>query len=148
MTKTAFVAEESGGMMGDDPLIATGRFCVHVEDGTADGYEPGLDGVSADEAIAWGRERADRVLVRVCEGEEGTTHYSAGVEPIEWYAEGALPQWPEGQAAGAAAARGLGARGPYRERSVDQLGREGRAAPGLWTFGQGARRDPRRRSGG
>jgi len=49
--------------------------------------EQGPDGASLDEAIAWGRERAPRVLVRV----GGSRHFSAGAQDPP---DGELPRWP------------------------------------------------------
>ena len=44
---------------------------------------------SADEAIAWARERADIVFVRI-----GNTHYSAGALHAEDDEDQPLPLWP------------------------------------------------------
>jgi hypothetical protein len=83
-TRTAFVAEECD-------LVESGRltglFQVGWQDDEAGEHERGLEGVSAEEAIAWGRKRAARVFVRL--GEED--QYSAGERPIP-----GLPLWPEG----------------------------------------------------
>src|SRR3954447_2497531 len=46
---------------------------------------------SAEEAIAWGRERARTVLIRL--GNRGDTYFSAG-EKLADDDEGSLPQWP------------------------------------------------------
>lgn len=67
----------------DDWSILTGRFTAHVESDD-DLYEE-IEEVSADEAIAWGRERAAVVLIRTGESD----YYSAGAEnPHD------LPEWP------------------------------------------------------
>lgn len=65
----------------------TGRFSASWTSGRGDGpWARGPCGVSAEEAIAWGRERAPVVVLRVGEG----AHYSAGDEqPRE-----ELPPWP------------------------------------------------------
>jgi hypothetical protein len=46
----------------------------------------GPDDVSAEEAVAWARRHAERVIVRV-----GDTHYSAGEQPVD-----GLEPWPLG----------------------------------------------------
>jgi hypothetical protein len=90
---TAFAAEDF------DPhpdvigaTIFTGRFCVHWESDDGQNFRPGLDHVSVDEAITWGRKQADVVMVRV-----GDTYYSAGsIDPED----GSLPRWSEGRQVG------------------------------------------------
>jgi hypothetical protein len=91
----AWVVEETGDpTIDEDPLVALALFSAHVEiDRQPEGDELGPERVSAEEAIAWSRARAARVIVRVCGGEQGTIHYSAGETPIEWE-DGPLPQWP------------------------------------------------------
>jgi len=54
---------------------------------------PGWDDV--DEAIAWGRQRATHILVRL--GSDDTSVYSAGEVRLSRYAEGTgdtYPEWP------------------------------------------------------
>lgn len=57
---------------------------------------PGWDDV--EEAIAWGRERAPRVLVRV--GNDESSIYSAGELPLTRGADGSVPAYPEWPPAG------------------------------------------------
>jgi hypothetical protein len=45
------------------------------------------DVIGAEAAISWGRERADRVLIRL--GHSEGTYFSAGRERVE-----DLPEWP------------------------------------------------------
>jgi hypothetical protein len=76
------------------PSVAPlGRWVGHVEPYDDDHYEEGRpDGEwwdSVDDAIAWGRERAPIVLVRI-----GNTHYSAGALHAEDDEDNPLPLWP------------------------------------------------------
>jgi hypothetical protein len=59
-----------------------------------DGYEAGPEEPApAAQLIDWARARATRVIVRVCGGEDGTLHYSAGEETV--FSDGEpLPEWP------------------------------------------------------
>jgi hypothetical protein len=69
--------------VGDD---RDGRFSAHVEcdeDGPFS-HVDGPTGVGPEEAIAWARRRAERVMVRV-----GLDFYTAGSEPVR-----DLPSWP------------------------------------------------------
>jgi hypothetical protein len=66
--------------------ILTGRFRAHVES-EDDGLGEEIEDVSADEAIAWGRERADVVLIRTGDSD----YYSAGAENPDL---DDLPEWP------------------------------------------------------
>lgn len=77
-----FIAEDDDGIG-----LLSGLFSAHWEPDGPDGLEDGPQAVSAEEAIAWGRTRADVVLIRV--GEEG--YRSAGVRQP---ASGNLPEWP------------------------------------------------------
>jgi hypothetical protein len=45
-----------------------------------------------EQAVAWGRARAYRVLVRL--GDDSTTLYSAGSERLIWQDGKPLPEWP------------------------------------------------------
>jgi hypothetical protein len=96
----AFVAEDSEP---DHIGWLAGTFSVHSEkgDGTPDNkweqVDDGLSSVSIEEAIAWGRAHAPRVLVQLGSGPAGAIDqvlYSAGEEPIDdkraipWPAEG------------------------------------------------------------
>jgi hypothetical protein len=62
------------------------------------GPEPGIDGPDTDdieEAIRWGREKADFVLVRLGPDEE--SYYSAGERQVTRFVDGSgkvYPQWP------------------------------------------------------
>lgn len=54
---------------------------------------PGWD--DPEHAIAWGRERADRVLIRL--GDDETSIYSAGLVRLTRYVDGSgdpYPEWP------------------------------------------------------
>ena len=78
---TVWIAEDLEP--GDDGLFCTGTFRAHLDrdDAVADSIEE----VSADEAIAWGRARADRVYIRLAESD----YFAAGaVEHPEF------PGWP------------------------------------------------------
>lgn len=87
---SVFVGED----FDDDFDIWPGTFSAHWESVDGDAFEDGPQGVSVDEAIGWGRGRADVVLVRP--GDEDV-HYSAGaVNPSD--AEEAYLDWPEGRA--------------------------------------------------
>lgn len=94
---TAWIAEETGGIDDEDSLIATGLFYGHIEtDELPEGVEWGPEELAtAGELIDWARARATRVVVRVCGGEDGTLHYSAGEERVLWEGE-PLPEWPAG----------------------------------------------------
>jgi hypothetical protein len=59
----------------DDAFRLTGLFSAHWEDPGGDAYLQGPAEVPVAEAIAWGRERAPVVLVRLGDDDE---HYSAG----------------------------------------------------------------------
>jgi hypothetical protein len=69
--------------------LLTGTFTAHWQ--AADGQEHllGPRGVSADEAIAWGRQHADVVLIRLGDSD---LHHSAGSRHLP-----DLPVWPEGK---------------------------------------------------
>jgi hypothetical protein len=91
--RIAFVGEE---FELEDASRLSGRFYVHWEaiDGQAHGVGP--EDVSVDEAIAWGRQRARYVSVRVGVGE---THYSAGelnLADLENRDGQPYPAWPAG----------------------------------------------------
>jgi hypothetical protein len=76
------------GASGAGPVF-TARFSVHWEsypDGKE--WEPGPDGVAIDAALAWGRERADLVIVRI----GADANYWAGTaapHDVDW------PRWPD-----------------------------------------------------
>jgi hypothetical protein len=92
---TAFVAELYDGY---DIGRLSARFVVHWE--SADGQESvdGPEGVLAEEAIAWARERAGRVLVQVGHGGDGW--YSAGEVDLTHDGSdddgGPIAEWPDG----------------------------------------------------
>jgi hypothetical protein len=54
--------------------------------------EEALPFADAEDAIAWGRERAYRVLVRL--GDDSTALYSAGAERLTWEDGRPIPEWP------------------------------------------------------
>ena len=83
---TVFISEDEDG----DPSghYLTGRFYGHVDDGKrmTDSFED----LSLDEALAWARERADRIVVRIGYGPS----YAIGFESdsrLPWPSEG-VPQ--------------------------------------------------------
>src|SRR3954452_7419269 len=86
--------------VGEDPddadsLIWSGRFSAHWEAPDGEMFVQGPEGVSPDEAIRWGREQADVVLIRPGDSE---VHYSAGTQPPSPDPEeGTLPEWPAGR---------------------------------------------------
>jgi hypothetical protein len=45
-----------------------------------------------EDAIAWGRLRARRIVVRL--GDDSTTLYSAGSERLMWEDGEPVPEWP------------------------------------------------------
>lgn len=72
---------------------ATARFWVSWQDDDLDDVIENDDVLGAESAIAWGRERADVVLIRL--GHRGDTYFSAGTvhqEPED--EEERLPIWP------------------------------------------------------
>src|SRR4051812_6268919 len=82
--RVVFIAEEEADaqdLSGDRWLLGT--FEGHVE--TACGMGPEFCGLAAEEAIAWGRARASRVLVRLGDSD----YYSAGTET-----DPGEPLWP------------------------------------------------------
>jgi hypothetical protein len=81
-----FIAED----LDDGPEIGylSGLFSAHWEsDSEPFEFEEGPEGVGAEEAITWGRSRADVVLIRVGEG----GYVSAGSQQP---ADEILPEWP------------------------------------------------------
>jgi hypothetical protein len=70
----------------DDASRYSGRFAAHWESLDGASHEMGPVDVSAEEAIAWGRSRADEVLVRI----DGEMEYSAGAKAVT-----DLPAWPD-----------------------------------------------------
>jgi hypothetical protein len=81
MERSVFIVE------AEDPGSAwlTGRF-----DGTLEGTTRVLDSfedLSLEEALAWARERAERVLIRY--GDDPDVHYSAGTDHPP-----GVPRWP------------------------------------------------------
>jgi hypothetical protein len=90
MSRTVFIAEvEDSEYAGEEnDHFLTGRFHGHVDAGhrITDSFED----LSLDEALAWARERADRIVVRVGYGPA----YAIGFESesrLPWPSEG-LPQ--------------------------------------------------------
>ena len=87
-----YIAEESIG----DLFHWAGTWSAHWEADDGETFVDGPSGVSAQEAIAWGRENADVVLIRPGDG----VHHSAGrvaAPPDDDDDEAPLPVWPEGQ---------------------------------------------------
>lgn len=88
---TVFIAED---FSNDDPYLLTGRFSAHWESEGGRQYRAGPEGVSADEAIAWGREQADVVLIRLGDSD---VHHSAGSHRPPPAPDDDFPIWPEGR---------------------------------------------------
>jgi hypothetical protein len=86
-TGTVYVAEDFDD---EDLTRLTATFSAHWESDEGDGFEPGPEGVSAEEAIAWGRRHADVVLILLGGEDE---HFSAGVRQPEGEP---FPAWPAG----------------------------------------------------
>jgi hypothetical protein len=95
-TAMAWVCEEAGdSTAGEDGCQALALFSAHVEsDELPEGFAQGPECSPAEEAIAWARARAAKVIVRCCETWENT-FYSAG-EKQAFGEEGPLPDWPKG----------------------------------------------------
>ena len=75
-------------------LWFTGRFAAHWESEDGQDFRNGPEGVTADEAIAWGREQAEVVQIRVGDGELGGAdfgYFSAGRRQPP---DDDLPVWP------------------------------------------------------
>ena len=64
----------------------TGRFSCSLQ-GPGDLFEEGPSDVTIEKAISWGRTKADRILVRIGDGD----HYSAGAVPFE---DSTVEPWP------------------------------------------------------
>jgi hypothetical protein len=88
MLATVFVSEESDVDFETMVEWWTGRFFCSLQ-GPGSVFEDGPSEVTVDEAIAWGRKRAGRVLVRVGSDD----HYSAGSDLIKGTA---VKPWPAG----------------------------------------------------
>jgi hypothetical protein len=88
MLATVFVSEECDTDLETMVEWWTGRFFCSLQ-GPGSVFEDGPSGVTVDEAIAWGRERAGRVLVRVGSDD----HYSAGSDLIKGTT---VKPWPAG----------------------------------------------------
>jgi hypothetical protein len=67
-----------------------GRWSAHWESDDGQEWTQGPKAVSAQEAIAWGREHADIVQIRP--GDSGTV-YSAGIRPPSGKPD--CPRWPD-----------------------------------------------------
>src|SRR4051794_2709540 len=78
---TVWIAEEYEVEEGG--LVFLGTFQAHHHDG---GRVDELRGASADEAIAWGRERASEVWIRLFDGD---CYYAAGTSRPQ-----DAPRWP------------------------------------------------------
>src|SRR5262245_36680026 len=78
-----------------DVMCFTGRFDAHWESDDDQEFKHGPEGVSVEEAIAWGRSQADVVWVRVGNGDLGgdeAGQFSAGTR----HPDPDIPVWPEG----------------------------------------------------
>ncbi|MFN2617067.1 MAG: hypothetical protein ABR581_08080 [Thermoleophilaceae bacterium] len=91
----AWVCEDSGDpTLDEDPLLTLGLFTAHVEtDQLSEGIDQGPARVPVEEAIAWARDRAARVIVRVKDSWENS-FYSAGELPV-LDEERPMKSWPE-----------------------------------------------------
>ena len=107
---TVFVSEDV-----DDDYCA-GVWSAHWQAG--DEFHVGPQGVSAMEAIAWGRERADVVLVVRADSD---VHHSAGMRRPAREGSSEFPPWPEGHELPRRRAAGL-----------DYLDRAHETEPILW----------------
>jgi hypothetical protein len=72
-----------------EQYLLSGRFSARWEATHGRDFLDGPEGVSADEAIAWGREHADLVLIRPADSD---VYYSAGRRNSREY-----PTWPDGK---------------------------------------------------
>jgi hypothetical protein len=88
---TVFIAED---VDAEDPYLLTGRFSAHWEGDEVPGFRAGPEGVSAEEAIAWGRLQADVVLIRLADSD---VHHSAGSRRPPPEPGDDFPVWPEGR---------------------------------------------------
>ncbi len=74
----------------DDELERlSARFSISLQERSGDGVVDGPRDLPLEEALAWARERATVVYLRL-----GNQHWSAGSESR---VERGTPQWPEGQ---------------------------------------------------
>jgi hypothetical protein len=72
---SVFIAEEQDVGCGRRELYLTARFWASWQ--TADGVDEDAFGLTAEDAVAWGRARADRVFIRLGVGD----YYWAGIGP-------------------------------------------------------------------
>lgn len=86
---------------GEPPDMALGLFDAHVQAlELPRGMIKGPHRVPVEEAIAWARPLAAKVVVRVCAAEGKTSFWSAGERPVETMNVGRrarvpVPTWPE-----------------------------------------------------
>jgi hypothetical protein len=83
---TVFIAEE---IDPQDFYWLSGTFSAHWESG--EDFRDGPRGVPAEEALAWGRRQADRVLIRLADSD---VYHWAGRAPNP---NAKYPPWPEGR---------------------------------------------------
>jgi hypothetical protein len=78
-----------------DGLVWSGLFSARWQSLDGASFEQGPQGVSADEAIQWGRGQADVVVIRLGDSD---VHYSAGARPPrpEEFGEASVPEWRAG----------------------------------------------------
>ncbi len=88
---TVFIGEDADR---EDFSMWSGRWSAHWEPRGTSSPREGPQGVSASEAIAWGRAQADVVLIRPG---DSTQHYSAGHRNPGGDDLDDLPVWPEGK---------------------------------------------------
>jgi len=88
MDRIAYAAEAPDA---EEPGRLSGRFGVHWESEDGKEHGEGPEYASAEEAIAWARRHAARVLVRI----DADTHFSAGELPLDDDDGTPLPAWPE-----------------------------------------------------
>jgi len=97
MDGIVFIAEDTEFDDHDPPRVwFTARFAAHWESDDGQEFRDGPEGVTAAEAIAWGRKQADVVQIRVGDGDLGGAdfgYFSAGLRQPD---DDELPVWPEG----------------------------------------------------
>jgi hypothetical protein len=86
---TVFVGED----FDEEMFMWPGAFSAHWESPDGKQFREGPQGVSAQEAIEWGRERADVVYIRPGDSD---VYYSAGLRHPDSGEDDETPIWPDG----------------------------------------------------
>lgn len=86
---TVFIAEDFDD---EDRWMWPARFSVHWEQQDGSGFVDGPEGVSLEEALAWGRQRSDVVLLRLGDSD---TYYSAGARRLGAPGDEDIAPWPQ-----------------------------------------------------